>query len=431
MYNITYDYLRPKKAAWLKRMYATPFEERRDLKVWRGEKATILPLRKLPNDQLMFGRGGVVDASGEYVSLSGIESRLHYGYAFENSVYKDEKVVYCGYLIHHWGHFLVEAVTRLWYSLENDCTVDKYVFFVEEGKERTLKGNYKEFFELLKIWDKVEIINTPTTYREVIVPEMAFQCMKYFSPKFIDIFDAIANNVTPDPAWEPLDKIYFTRSQFAQGSDFEFGMDSLDHFFSKNGYTVLAPETISLSQMIFYIRNASEVASISGSLPHNMLFAANGQKIVVMERLVINVDFQVSINQMRQLQATHIDANFPIYTIDTHGPYILGCNHILDQYIADNQLLPPDAYFSSPKYRDKCFKQYMNSYRDNYCYRWHMESWYPEISDSLFEAYEDSYSYFKEYLDGNRPFLREHYFQWHYFKQFIKRILKALHILTD
>ena len=29
----------------------------------------------------------------------------------------------------------------------------------------------------------------------------------------------------------------------------------------------------------------------------------------------------------------------------------------------------------------------------------------------------------KEYLDGNRPFLKEHYFQIHYWKQFIKRLL--------
>ena len=73
-------------------------------------------------------------------------------------------MVYCGYLVNHWGHFLVEAVNRLWYALKNDQTVDKYVFFLDEGQEREIKGNYKEFFQLLKIWDKVELINTPTKY---------------------------------------------------------------------------------------------------------------------------------------------------------------------------------------------------------------------------------------------------------------------------
>ena len=74
-------------------------------------------------------------------------------------------------------------------------------------------------------------------------------------------------------------------------------------------------------------------------------------------------------------------------------------------------------------YRDRCFKGYMASYQDNYRYRWHMEPWYPEICDSLYESYEDNYPYFKEYLDGEKPFLREHYFQIHYWKQFIKRLI--------
>lgn len=423
MDQIDYNYLRPKKAQWLKQMYAAPFTEKLTPDLWRGENATILPLRSVPDDGLLFGRGGVVDSEGQYVPLSGIPTRIDKGYPFDNPVYRDEKVVYCGYLVNHWGHFLVEAVTRLWYFLEKDSTVDKYVFFLKEGEEREIRGNYREFFRLLKLWDKLEIINTPTAYREVIVPEIAFRCMEFYSPKFLGIFDAIAANVVPEPAWTPAEKIFFTRSSFAKDNHFEFGADSLDDFFQRNGYQVLAPENLSLSQMIYFIRNASEVATLSGSAQHNMLFARNGQKLTIMERFVINVDYQVSVNQMRHLDVTPIDANFHLYTVDTAGPLMLGCNHILNRYIADKGMLPPDEIYRSKKYRDKCFKGYMASYQDNYRYRWHMEPWYPEIADSLYEAYEDNYPYFKEYLDGDRPFLREHYFQIHYWKQFLKRLI--------
>lgn len=424
MYQIDYRYLRPKKAEWLKRMYNTPFTQKQTLSIWQGKNATILPLRRVQGEGLLFGRGGVVDAQGQYVELSGIPTRIGSRCDFETPVYRDEKVVYCGYLVNHWGHFLVEAVTRLWYVLENDPTVDKYVFFLDENQEREIKGNYREFFRLLKIWDKLEIISTPTTYREVIVPEIAFRCMEFYSPKFLGIFDAIADSVTADPGWTPAEKIFFTRSSFASGSNFEFGMDCLDNFFRRNGFQVLAPESLSLSQMIFYIRGAAEIATISGSAHHNMLFARPGQKLTIAERFVINVDYQVSINQMRQLDVTPIDANFHLYPVDTVGPLMLGCNHILDRYIADKGLLPPEEIYRSKAYRDQCFKAYMASYQDNYRYRWHMEPWYPEICDSLYEAYEDNYPYFQEYLDGKRPFLREHYFQFHYWKQLIKRIVR-------
>lgn len=424
MYKVDYNYLRPKKAEWLKKMYASPFELREELAVWQGKNATILPMRSVPGDQALFGRGGVVDENGQYVPLSGIENRIMLSYPFEKPAYQDEKVVFCGYMVNHWGHFLVEAVTRLWYALENDQSVDKYVFILDENEERTIKGNYREFLVLLKIWDKVEFINKPTTYREVVVPEIAFQCMKFYSPKYIRTFDAIADNAVIDPSWKPFDKIYFTRSHFAKENGYEFGLDSLDNFFSKNGFEILAPEKIPLSQMIFYLRNARQIASMSGSTPHNMLFASNGQNLIHMERLVMNDDHQVCINRMRGLDVTPIDASFHLYPVEFCGPYILGYNHILEHYIQDNGMVAPDDYFTSQEYRDKCFKLYMRSYHDNYQYRWFMEDWYTEISDSIWEAYQDSYPYFRAYLDGSKPFLKEHYFQWHYIKQFIKRILK-------
>lgn len=428
MESINYQYLRPKKAEWLKKMYATPMPLRQDLSVWQGENATVLPLRETRGEGLLFGRGGVLDRDGNYVPLSGFDTRIWHDYPHEEPVYRDEKVVYCGYLVNHWGHFLVEAVNRLWYALKADPSIDKYVFFVDENEERTVKGNYKEFFQLLKIWDKLEIINKPTTYREMLIPELSFFCMRYYSQAYLDIFDTVCRNAVVDPAWKPMDKIYFTRSSFAKGNDFDFGLDSLDNFFSNNGFTPLAPETVTLSQMIYYLHNASEIATISGSVHHNMLFAPSGTKLTIVERLIINDDHQVSINRVKQLQVTSIDANFHLYPVDTCGPYVVGCNQILERYIAEQNMNPPDALYRSKEYRDKCFMRYMHSYQDNYRYRWFMASWYAEICDSLYEAYEDNYPYFQEYLDGDKPCLPEHKFQIHYIKQAIKRMLKALHL---
>lgn len=426
MYSVDDRYLRPKKAMWLRRMYSTPFPQRDDLAIWTGENATILPRRNICIAPFLGGMGGVVDKDGNFVDLSANTNRIGTAYPVENPLFRDEKVVFCGYMYPHWGHFLVESVTRLWYFLKQDPTVDKYIFFVNEGEDRAIRGNYRRFFELLGIWDKTEFINRPITFREVIVPEASYLCMNYWSQEYKDIFDAVSANVIPDAGWTPKEKIFFSRSQFAKNSQYEFGLDSLDHFFQKNGYSILAPERLSLDETIFYIRNARTVGSISGTLPHNMLFGQDGQELVVAERLVINVDHQVCVNQIRRLKAVHIDANYPIYTVDTQGPYIVGCNHLLLQYASENGLLPPDEHYTSPAYRDKCFKQYMHSYLDNYNYRWHKESWYPEIADSLWEAYEDSYATFREYLDREKPFLPLHWIQWHYIKQFIKRILKRL-----
>ena len=171
--------------------------------------------------------------------------------------------------------------------------MDKYVFFLDENEEREIRANYREFLELLGIWEHLEIINTPTTYREVIVPELGLYCRRRYTPKLLKVYDTVANNAVPAPNWERPAKIYYSRSQFKKGMPFESGFDTLDDFFRRNGYTILYPENVPLGRTISYIRNADAVASLSGSLPHNMLFARPGQKLEIVERLTINVDNQV------------------------------------------------------------------------------------------------------------------------------------------
>ncbi len=423
MCQIDYRYLRPKKAQALRDWYAEDFPCQAP-RVWQGGQAVILPLREDP--QYQFGRGGVVDSQGNYVPLSAIPLRVEGGYPFEDPEYRDEKVVFCGYLIHHWGHFLVEAVARLWYFLEHDVTVDKYVFFLKEGEERQIRGNYREFLTLLGIWDKLEFISRPTRYRQVLVPELAFRCRTGYSPKYLAVFDAIGDHVVPDPAWKPLDKLYFSRSQLQKGRGFEFGLEVLDDFFGRNGYTILYPEKVPLGQMIYYIRNAQVVATLSGSLPHNMLFARPGQRLEILERCVPNNDFQVGINRMKDLRVTYIDANLPIYPVDMCGPFIMGCTDCLERFAQDRGYALPQEAYRTEGYLRRCFIRYMKSYQDLYRYQWYMQDWYQELTPCLWEAYQAGHAVFGPYLDGSKPFLWHHYFTFHYWKQGLKALLRKL-----
>lgn len=426
MFTVDYRYLRPKKAAAMKRQHEAPYESQETPAVWQGKNATILPVHKI--DQFGWnGRGGVLDENGHCVDISAVECCVHPSNPATPpcAQVRDEKVVYCGYLIRHWGHFLVEGVARLWYFLENDPTVDKYVFVLDEGEVREAEGNYKEFFTLLKIWDKLEFINEPTTYREVIVPDLAFRRFGFYSPKFLDIFNAVADNVTSQPMKTPK-KIYMSRSLLSKHKDVEFGFEALDNFFEKNGYTVLYPEKVPLSQMIQYIRNADTVATVSGSLPQNMLFAKQGQRLVILERCAIIDDWQPSVNRIKELQTTYIDANIPLYTVPMTGPFIMGYQDIVERYARDNGLVPPDARFLTRNYFRSCFVGYMKSYQDLYRYQWFMEEYLLTEMDYHLEAYEYGAQFYREYLDGSRPFRWHHYFEIHYWKQWIKRILGKL-----
>jgi len=176
--------------------------------------------------------------------------------------------------------------------------------------------------------------------------------------------------------------------------------------------------------MIHYIRHADVVASLSGSLPHNMLFAKQGQKLEIIERLVISDDNQTDVNRMKEFQVTYVDANIPIYTIDFVGPFIMGYTEQLQRFAQDRGYQPPDEKYLTRKHYKKCFVKYMKAYKDLYNYRWFVQDWYGPFTDSLNEGFEAGMTYFGDYLNGKRPFLWHHYFELHYFKQLVKRLLK-------
>jgi len=307
-------FLRDKKTALLQIHYMREFPEKNNLTFEVYHNAMILPLKRFPEDGLSMGRGGVVEESGKYVSLSGIDTAIGGGYEYGTSLYRDEKVVYCGYLIDQWGHFLLETIARLWYFFVNDVSVEHYVFFGKIDSEKTvLKGNYKEFFRLLGVLDKIEIINEPVQYREVIVPQLSYSLYHhYYSRQYKELFARVIENAMGECKEQyAYGKVYFSRSSWKS----EIGQDMLDDFFEKNGFQIVYPENLTLVQMISILQKAQVFASTSGSTAHNVLFGRDGQEMLCLERCALNNEYQIDIDKIKQLKTTYIDANLSFFPV--------------------------------------------------------------------------------------------------------------------
>ena len=426
--NTRYQYLRPKKAEYLRQWYRDTFEERDALYAYTYDDAIILPLKSIKGDNLLFGRGGVIDKHLNYVDVSAIDRRIQLGYEVTELDRQNKKVVYCGYLVDQWGHFLVEAVARLWYFLENDDeTIDKYVFFTEYGRERQLKGNYEEFFKLLGIYSRIEIINKPTKYNCVIVPELAYKWRSYYSQSFKAIFDRIVHNVKPRPEWIKHEKIFFTRSEIKNISKKEFGLDMLDDYFRRNGYTIISPEKISLSYLIYLIRYSEICSTLSGSLAHNMLFAEDGKKLIIIERNVLNNEIQVDINRMKKFSFIYIDANIGIYPVKIgYGPFIMTYLGRLEQFSKDFNYVSPNRKYLTKRYLKHCFKQYMKEYRRVWGYQWLMEEWQYQYTDYIKEAYNESLQWYGDYINGKKPFALNQLFSLSNINKYIRRYVREM-----
>lgn len=247
--------------------------------------AILLPLKRRTDISTTDGvyEGGVCTKNLDF--LAGIQrdytsTRANYSccraYHLPNSkiIYRKEKVVFGGILFRHFGHMIVDALSRMWWFAENPNTPYKFVFLMME-KQKFL---FPEFLNLAGLTeDRYEIITEPTQFEEVIVPDEAIYSISGASPKWLQYFDLIKENVkNKEPSSLPIEKVYLTRTQleYPDGINEEY----YEKFYAARGYKIVAPEKLSLSQQINLISSAKEIVTTLGTLSHLAVFAGGGGK---------------------------------------------------------------------------------------------------------------------------------------------------------
>ena len=399
-----YSFIRPSKAEFI-RYYQQSIEEKNDLQICYLENGIILPLKQNNERVLLFGNGGCLNGNGEYVALSEIKGRIEGKYEITELVRSEKKVIYCGYIIDHWGHFLIEAITRLWYALENGNEYDEFVFFTRYGDDYKLKGNYKYFFELLHIDSKVRIINKPTQYKLIAVPESAYTRVNSYSTRYLDIFNIICKNVLQSNKKDMVfpEKIFLSRSLFykdKKNNYQEYGLDMLDNFFEKNGYTILYPEQLPLNEMVNYLQHAKICASESGSCAHNFLFAPRNAKLEIIERQGYINEIQANLDVIIGCSVTYIDAYYTLFPVDAAGgPYLLFYTKWLELFRENRNYLKPDDSFFSESAKEKAIKWFLKSYYRRYGRTIPVSDAIQLYFKVFAETMEETYTVFRQYVD--------------------------------
>lgn len=93
----------------------------------------------------------------------------NYDLSKENIEYLDEDVVYLGFFINHWGHFLIDVIVRMWIIQYKKYLNCKFAFIVEDNS--TINDNYYQFFELLGLSrDQIVWIDHPIQFKKVFIP---------------------------------------------------------------------------------------------------------------------------------------------------------------------------------------------------------------------------------------------------------------------
>lgn len=182
----------------------------------------------------------------------------------------DDSVIFGGFLIDHFGHFLLESLSRLWFVLDNPDDV-RPIAFISKGN--SWPSWFDEFMQLLDIpQHRIIHVVRPTQFANVTVPEETIHSWRSCKRELRYVYDKLARNAGEGP----YSKVYLTRSGVKDSFGHNFGVygeSYFEHFYAERGYEVVSPETLSIREQIALVHGASEIVSTMGTLAHFALVA--------------------------------------------------------------------------------------------------------------------------------------------------------------
>ena len=221
-------------------------------------------------------------------------------YDMDKIEYVDEEVVFLGFLRGHWGHFIVDGSVRLW-----ALTLQKY-----KGKKvlARIEGNATFCKILLKHLgieeNQILQIDVPTRFKKVHVPDISYVPFTYISKKFLAPYRTIAEQINLEK--EVFEKIYLSREHFAKGKK-ELGEKYIRQIFEDNGYHILYPEELSFEEQVWYYKNCKEIVTTNGTVSHNVVYANEGIRLVLLKRFDDTNLHQLAINQINNIEFIEVD----------------------------------------------------------------------------------------------------------------------------
>ena len=226
----------------------------------------------------------------------------------EDYMHIEGEAVYGGLLFHHFGHFLLESTTRLWWPLKESFKGP--IVFQNTRLSQPLPDFAARFFDLLGLTDQIHLATQSLTFDRVVVPERSFVIKGGIHESFRLPFVAAgrAAELRPSMRRGRFDGnyagLYLSRTRFPTRRS--FGEKRLQKIFVDAGFAVAHLEEMPLEQQIQLVRRYKTIAGVGGSAFHNILFDETSKKTIAICRdYDINPNFFM-IDEIMENDATYI-----------------------------------------------------------------------------------------------------------------------------
>ena len=211
--------------------------------------------------------------------------------------FQDYEVIFLGALHKHYGHFILESLSRLWVCFKIKKSDYKFVYISGDGNDR-----FTEFFDIFGIKkNNIQKIIKPTQFRSIIIPEPSMRLYDYYHLDYKKIIDKIKENVKASN----IEKVYFSKSGIKNNR--AFNEKSIESVFARNGFKIFHPEKLSIYEMISILKGCKVFASTSATNNHNAIFMNDKNTFICLNRSAHFHPPQTMIEKMRSLRGIYID----------------------------------------------------------------------------------------------------------------------------
>lgn len=287
--------------------------------------ALVMPMEKGPDCAC-----GVVRADGSFrhmsrTLLSG--ARLSGVPAHAPDVFAEivpGRWLYAGLGRHHFGHFLVETLIRLWAIGFYRDELDGIVIVPKYGMDFSLalERRYAPFLDLMTEGLQVHLAAYPTRYETLLLPSPGFGPLGWVAGTGIfrsEIRARVGRHIAPKGAR----KLYISRAELSKHEKRVHDEEKIEALLEAAGYEILHPEKYSIAEQLERYMAASTIVGGDGSAFHLAPFAMpRGAKVGLIQRRHRPKVYDAFIAQLEAFAAAEVHRIRPVLpkTEDTPHP---------------------------------------------------------------------------------------------------------------
>jgi hypothetical protein len=233
------------------------------------DNAVFVPVTRGVVDGRPVLEGGIFDEAGRPVPTDGRRPPLQSAPLPERVI--DEEIVYLGWLFGHYGHFMLESLSRSWVLSQLSPTA-RVVFHaatvpMRAGQQpRTVPWLWQLLEELGVPFERILILDRPARIRRLVMPEPLYDLSHFAHERAPAPFRAVASRILRDGSGGTASQpVYLSRRLLPSPQRQTIGEAELENLLQENGVLVAHPQTMAFEDQVRLFNRHADIIAADGA----------------------------------------------------------------------------------------------------------------------------------------------------------------------